>query len=65
MCAHVRPCVPVCRRRYMSSLALRPYDTSTLGNLAMAHLKLSAFEEALDFADRAIYLEGVRVAAEQ
>ena len=43
--------------RYMASLKEKPYDVSTLNNVAMAHLKLGDLPEGLEFADRAIYLD--------
>ena len=49
--------------RYMGSLKEEPYAVNTLSNVAMVHLKRKEFADALQFCDRAIYLDASCVKA--
>lgn len=41
----------------MGSLREKPYEDKTLTNIAMAHIKLKDWAEALEFSERAIYMD--------
>jgi hypothetical protein len=43
--------------KYMGSLKEKPYEVNTLSNVCMAHLKKCEYEDAVEFADRAIFLD--------
>ena len=49
--------------RYMGSLKEQPYAVNTLSNVAMVHLKRKEFADALEFCDRAIFLDASCVKA--
>jgi len=49
--------------KYMGSLKEKPYEVNTLSNVSMAHLKKRAFEDSIEFSDRAIYLDPTCVKA--
>jgi tetratricopeptide (TPR) repeat protein len=47
--------------KYMASLKVQPYTVNTLTNIAISYHKKSAFEDALEFANRAVYLEPANI----
>lgn len=49
--------------KYMASLKVQPYAVNTLTNISIAHHKKSAFDDALEFANRSVYLEPTNIKA--
>lgn len=41
----------------MASLKEKPFDVSTLANASLCHLKTKAYQDALEFATRALHVE--------
>jgi len=46
---------------YMQSLKLLPFEVKTLTNIAQVHIKLKAYDDALEFLNRSIYVDGKNV----
>jgi len=40
----------------MSSLKEKPFDVATLSNVSLCHLKTKCYEDALEFANRALHV---------
>jgi tetratricopeptide (TPR) repeat protein len=48
---------------YMTSLRDSPYLAATLGNVAMAHIKLEQWDDAIEFCDRCLHVDDTFVKA--
>jgi tetratricopeptide (TPR) repeat protein len=42
---------------YMQSLKLLPFEVKTLTNIAQVHIKVKAYDDALEFLNRSIYVD--------
>mmetsp|Transcript_21311 Transcript_21311/g.27710 ORF Transcript_21311/g.27710 Transcript_21311/m.27710 type:complete len:1112 (+) Transcript_21311:77-3412(+) len=49
--------------KYMASLKVQPYTVNTLNNIAIAYHKKNLFEDAVEFSNRAVYLDSTHIKA--
>lgn len=49
--------------KYMASLKVQPYTVNTLNNIAIAHHKKCNYEDAIEFSNRAVYLDASHIKA--